>query len=74
MGKDVIYLPCYYINGKLVYAGNPFLLNQNGNLEYFDSNNNKENLYIKHYAGAPLHYGNKWNNISISNTTILEVK
>lgn len=75
MGKDVIYLPCYYINGNFFYAGNPFLLNQNGNLEYFDSNiNNKEDLYIKHYIGAPLHYGNKWNNISISNTTILGSK
>lgn len=75
MGKDVVYLPCYYINGNLSYAGSPFLLNQKGNLEYLDSNRqNKEDLYIKHYAGAPLHYGNKWNNISISNTVILGSK
>lgn len=71
MGKDVIYLPCYYKNGTLIYAGSPFLLNQYGEIEYFNSNlNNKEDLYIKHYAGAPLHYGNKWNNISIGNTVI----
>ncbi len=72
MGKDVVYLPCYYINGNLTYAGSPFLLNQEGDIEYFDSNiHNKEDLYVKHYAGAPLHYGNKWNNISISQTIIV---
>jgi hypothetical protein len=71
MGKDVIYLPCYYKENTFIHAGEPFLLNQSGEMEYFDSNiNEKEDLYIKHYAGAPLHYGNKWNNISISGTII----
>ncbi len=69
MGKDIVYLPCYYKNGSLVHAGSPFLLNQKGEAEYFDSNiNRKEDLYIKHYAGAPLHNGNWRNNRSISNT------
>lgn len=71
MGKDVIYLPCYYNNGSLIHAGKPFLLNQSGKIETFNSNlSDTEDLHIKHYAGAPLHYGNKWNNISISGTTI----
>ena len=71
MGKDVIYLPCYYNNGSLIHAGKPFLLNQTGEIETFNSNlTDTEDLYIKHYAGAPLHYGNKWNNISVSGTII----
>lgn len=71
MGKDIIYLPCYYKNGSLIYAGKPFLLNQSGEIETFNSNlTHTEDLHIKHYAGAPLHYGNKWNNISVSGTII----
>lgn len=72
MGKDIIYLPCYFNNNSLSYAGAPFLLNKSGKIEYFSTNiKDNEDLYIKHYAGAPLHYGNKWNNISIGGTTIL---
>ena len=71
MGKDIVYLPCYYENGSLIHAGKPFLLNKTGDIETFSTNlDNKEYLYIKHYAGAPLHYGNKWNNISVSKTII----
>lgn len=71
MGKDIIYLPCYYKNGTLIHADQPFLLNQKGEIETFNSNlTDTEDLYIKHYAGAPLHYGNKWNNISVSGTII----
>jgi hypothetical protein len=71
MGKDVIYLPCYYKNGTLIHAGVPFLLNTQGELETFRNDiSDTEDLYIKHYAGAPLHYGNKWNNISIEKTSI----
>jgi hypothetical protein len=71
MGKDVIYLPCYYKNGTLTYAGEPFLLNAEGMIETFSNDTiDTEDLYIKHYAGAPLHYGNKWNNNAIEKTSI----
>lgn len=71
MGKDVIYLPCYYDNGALTYAGEPFLLNAEGVIETFSNDiTDTEDMYIKHYAGAPLHYGNKWNNIAIEKTSI----
>lgn len=71
MGKDVIYLPCYYKNGTLTYAGEPFLLNAEGVIETFSNDTtDTKDLYIKHYAGAPLHYGNKWNNIAIEKTSI----
>ena len=71
MGKDVVYLPCYYEHGSLSYAGEPFLLNSEGEIEIFrNDTTDTEYLYIKHYAGAPLHHGNEWNNITIEKTSI----
>lgn len=71
IGKDVVYLPCYYKHGSLIYAGEPFLLNAEGVIETFrNDTTDTEDLYIKHYAGAPLHYGNKWNNTSIEQTSV----
>lgn len=32
--------------------------------------NNKTYKIIKHYAGTPLHYGNKWDNTSIEQTSV----
>lgn len=71
MGKDVVYLPCYYEHGSLIHAGEPFLLNTEGVIETFRTDTaDTEDLYIKHYAGAPLHHGNEWNNIIIEQTRI----
>ncbi len=33
MGKNLIYLPAYYINGEIVPAGDPFVLNLAGKME-----------------------------------------
>lgn len=71
MGKDIVYLPCYYKNGSLIHAGEPFLLNREGEIETFTTDrSDTEELYIKHYTGAPQHHRNKSNNISIEQTTI----
>ncbi|MFA6897744.1 MAG: hypothetical protein WCQ96_05715 [Patescibacteria group bacterium] len=72
MGKDIIYLPCYFKNGTVSFAGEPFLLTQEGKMETFKHNlSDTESLYIKHYSGTPLHTGNYQNNISISRIKIL---
>jgi len=71
MGKDVIYLPCYYKDGSIIYAGEPFLLNKSGKIESLRYQTKRtENLYIKNYVGAPLHYGNMYKNAIISHTVI----
>ncbi|MDD2612215.1 MAG: hypothetical protein PHR38_05450 [Bacteroidales bacterium] len=71
MGKGVIYLPCYYKNGSIIYAEEPFLLNKSGKIESLKYQaKNTEDLYIKNYVGAPLHNGNMFNNAIISHTVI----
>ncbi len=35
MGKDIVYMPCYYRNGKLQEANKPFLLDNDAKLTYF---------------------------------------
>ncbi len=33
MGRDIVYLPCYYKAGKLIYAASPFLLKTDGTIQ-----------------------------------------
>ena len=35
MGKDIVYMPCYYKNKELQEANKPFLLDEQGELSYF---------------------------------------
>ena len=72
MGKDIVYLACYYENGELLPAGEPFLLNREGRVETFrtDTGDTGE-ICIKNYTGAPQHQRNNLNNINIRGTTIL---
>ncbi len=37
MGKDIVYLPCFFKNGKLVYAADPFLLTPGGDVQTLNS-------------------------------------
>jgi len=72
MGKDIVYLPCYYKNGTVSFAGEPFLLTQEGRIKKFNHNfSDTESLYIKNFCGAALHTGNYKNNISICHAKIV---
>lgn len=33
MGKNIVYLPAYFEFGEIIPAGNPFLLDLNGDVE-----------------------------------------
>lgn len=71
MGKDIVYLPCYYRNGALSYAAEPFLLNAAGEIETFRHDlSDTEDVYMKHYGGHPSHYGNIWNMRYIAQSVI----
>ncbi|MDD4444145.1 MAG: hypothetical protein PHP81_03700 [Patescibacteria group bacterium] len=70
MGKDIVYLPCYYINKSLNPAGEPFLLNESGEIEYFNSDlKDTEDLCIKHYGSQSL-LSNLSNHLIISGTVV----
>ena len=55
MGKDIIYLPAYYENGKLIPAGEPFLLNSEGAVTCLKGNKRQTpiSININYVEGAP---------------------
>jgi len=40
MGKNIAYLPAFYINKKVVPAGNPFILYDNENIDFIKEDTN----------------------------------
>ena len=55
MGKDIIYLPAYYENGKLIPAGEPFLLDSKGVVTCLKGNKQQISIFINHVEGAPVY-------------------
>ena len=71
MGRDVVYLPGYYRDGNIVPAENPILLTEEGTVESLEPQKGKtEDIYLKHYAGCPSHYGNSNNFERIKGSTL----
>ena len=50
MGRNIVYLPAYYVGNQVVPAANPFLLTLNGEIQQIKPNKNKETvkLYMKY--------------------------
>ncbi len=50
MGKNIVYLPAYYIEDEIVPAGSPFLLTENGSIKPIVAEKKHENvkLYTKY--------------------------
>jgi len=46
MGKNIVYLPAFFYNGKIIPAGIPFLLNQRGEIEQMPPASEKENVVL----------------------------
>lgn len=51
MGKDVVYLPTYYVKGKNIPAGNPFWLKPDGTIRTLTPTGEKGQVVIRSYAG-----------------------
>lgn len=51
MGKDIVYLPTYYIKGKSIPAGKPFWLKSDGTQQVLSPNGEKEQVVIRNFAG-----------------------
>ena len=48
VGRDIVYMPVYYINDSIIPAGFPFLLNKDGNkIPIMPNFNKKENVTLK---------------------------
>jgi len=46
MGKNIVYLPASFKNGKIIPCGSPFLLEQNGSVKKLDKNNNTQTVFL----------------------------
>ena len=51
MGKDIVYLPTYYVKGKSIPAGQPFWLKSDGTLQSLSANGEKGQVVIRNFAG-----------------------
>lgn len=51
MGTGVVYLPTYYINGKNIPAGTPFLLKADGTQQPLTAGKETETVKVRNYAG-----------------------
>ena len=51
MGRDIVYTPTYYVNGKSIPAGPPFWLQADGSLRLLQPAADKSRVVIRNYAG-----------------------
>lgn len=66
MGKDIIYLPAYYKNHRLIPAGEAFLLDSAGCVTSLQGDGKKSSVSI-HQTGGADSYSNNLNNIHLLN-------
>lgn len=59
MGKDIVYMPAFYRDGRVVPAGSPFYLNQNGKKELLEPIGVCHNMTVSGITGAAL-YEKAW--------------
>lgn len=74
MGKDIVYLPTYYINGKSIPAGKPFWLKSDGTLQILFSNGEKEQVVIRNFAGQVPFNENRKNLTSLKGSELWGMK
>ena len=71
MGRDIVYLPVFYVNGSIKYASLPFLLNSKGQIEMLKHSIGKQSIAVKNIAGAREHESNIQNMNSLSNAIFI---
>lgn len=47
MGRDIVYLPAFYVNGSITPASDPFLLEQNGNCKKIQCGNKRNDITVR---------------------------
>lgn len=64
MGRDIVYLPVFYRNGKLLPFNDPFLLQADGKIRFLQADTQKPEsvaLERKYYARPDIDFWCKWN-------------
>lgn len=47
MGRDVVYLPAFYLNGNILPIGNPFYISPTGEKHIFSISNQTQDIYVR---------------------------
>lgn len=47
MGRDVVYLPVFYLNGNILPIGNPFYISPNGEKHTFSTSRQTQDIYVR---------------------------
>lgn len=58
MGKDIVYLPVYYVGGRGVPAASPFMLESDGVVRELLPGKKTEKVALRVITGAPVYNGN----------------
>ena len=59
MGKDLVYLPAFYCNGKIIPAGAPFHLRPDNSIDILTPRESHQTIAVNHVAGAPFYEKNQ---------------
>lgn len=70
MGKDIVYIPTYYIKGKSMPAGKPFWLKSDGTQQILSPNGEKEQIVIRNFAGQVPFNENRKNLTSLTGSEL----
>lgn len=74
MGKDIVYLPTYYVKGKSIPAGQPFWLKSDGTLQSLSANGEKGQVVIRNFAGQVPFNENRKNLTSLKGSELWGMK
>lgn len=55
MGKGMVYLPVFYINGNVMPASSPFKLDGNGNMHILHDDGTRGKVFLRNIIGEPVH-------------------
>ena len=54
MGKDMVYLPVYYRHGRIIAAGSPFKLEEDGSMRMLQDDGTRNSVHLRITSGTPV--------------------
>lgn len=70
MGKDIVYLPMYCMDGEMVVAADPVLVQKDGKVRILHPEDTREEMVTTQYTGVLAYPLNRYNNGIIAGTVL----
>lgn len=70
MGKDIVYLPMYCMDGEMVVAADPVLVQKDGKVRILHPEDTREEMVTTQYTGVLAYPLNRYNNGIITGTVL----